>query len=453
MTPLQTSHRVSRTWVSLWAGVCSVAGVLALSCGAPAEAQGGNTADSWGMTHTASVDRGRTIMTSGLRLGFTHTHKGLDQPGAESEAVDRARQYLRDAEPAFQNTHIIGWGPGNLQRGPGEPIQWGSLDARMRMMRELDIPMVMTLCTAPGWMKTSGDTWQMNSSPKDEHFDDFAALCVEVAKRYPEVRHFQVWNEFKGFWDNDNNTWNADRYTRLYNTIYDALKAHDPTLKVGGLYLILEGTGSAHLGYKGWQTAEPITPRNLAVMKHWLENKHGADFICIDKGLKDFHDKHPYSAVELIGFTENFQSIGRQVRELTDLPIWWSEYYAASGTEHQRGAAFASIYRHMLLGDTNVALLWNPIAGEVPCQMLTDVKDTQGGQPEPHYFAYAAFQRHFSAGRPIFHSESSTDRIEVLASDTATMVINKFDVAAKVRLDGKLLKLRPYEVRVLEVGE
>lgn len=437
---------VSCRWV-----VPSLAASSVFAAGSVA-AQGGNTGESWGMTHKVSVDRGTQEMTSRFQLGVGHTHKGVDQPGADSVAVERAKALIQEAQPAFQNTHIIGWGVGNLQKEPGGELNWSSLDRRIAMMRELEIPIVITLCTAPGWMKTRGqETWKMNTRPEQEHFDAFVELCVEVAKRYPDVRHFQVWNEFKGFWDGSRNTWNAELYTEMYNKIYDALKAHDPELQVGGLYLIIEGTGSGHLGYKGWQTAEPITARNRRVIEYWLENKHGADFICIDKGLKDFHDKNPYSAVELIGFTENFGSICRQVREMTDLPIWWAEYYAASGTQYQRGAAFASIYYHMLKNDTSVALLWNPIAGEVPCQMITDVKDPDGGRAEPHYAVFQAFSEHFGPGKPIYRTRSSTDRIEVLASDTATMLINKYDVAARVEMDGERLRLRPYEVRVIPV--
>ena len=47
------------------------------------------------------------------------------------------------------------------------------------------------------------------------------------AKRYPNVKHYMVWNEFKGFWDPANNRWDAEGYTELYNEIYVALKAVD----------------------------------------------------------------------------------------------------------------------------------------------------------------------------------------------------------------------------------
>lgn len=422
--------------------------LMVFTCVQRAFAQGGNTGETWGMTHTASVDRSHVELVSRFNLGFTWTHISLDQPKAHPQAVQQATDLLIEAKPAFQNTHIIGWGVGNIQPEPGK-YNWSSLDTRIARMRDMNIPIVITLCTAPGWMKKGADTWKMNTAPLDEHFEAFADLCLEVAKRYPDVRYYQVWNEFKGFWDSDHDTWSAQRYTRMYNMIYDRLKSHNPDLKVGGLYLVVEGTGSKHLGYQGWQTSNPITERNRKVIEYWLMHKHGADFICVDKGLKDFHDKNPYSAHELITFAQQFSNIARQIRQLTDLPIWWSEYYAASGTEAQRGAAFASIYHHMIRSGSDVALLWNPIEGEVPCQMITDVRSDDGGQPEPHYYVFKAIQEHFQQGSAIYRTTTSTPRIEVLASDTATMVINKYDVSARVKLDGQTLRLKPYEVRLI----
>ncbi len=433
----------NRCFMIVW--VVVLAGLVGSAWG-----QGGNTGETWGMTHNASVDRSQLELVSDFNLGFTWTHLGLDRSKAHPQAAQQATALMIAAQPAFQNTHIIGWGVGNIHPEPGK-FHWSSLDARIARMRELNIPMVITLCTAPGWMKKGGDTWKMNTAPTDEHFDAFADLCLEVARRYPDVRYYQVWNEFKGFWDNANDTWSAERYTRMYNKVYDKLKAHDPELKIGGLYLVVEGTGSRHLGYEGWQTAAPITERNRKVIEYWLANKHGADFICVDKGLKDYHDKNPYTAVELIGLTEHFGNIVRQIRAMTDLPIWWSEYYAASGSLAHRGAAFASIYHHMIRSGASTALLWNPIEGEVPCQMITNIDQADGGQPEPHYFVFKAIQEHFSVGKPIYRTRSSSPRIEVFATDTATMLINKYDVSARLNLDGRSLRLRPYEVRVIPV--
>ena len=74
----------------------------------------------------------------------------------------------------------------------------------------------------------------MEDAPLPEHFADFAALSAAGAKRYPCVRHFLVWNEFKGFFDDELKRWDAKGYTDLYNVVYDAVKAVDRANQVGG---------------------------------------------------------------------------------------------------------------------------------------------------------------------------------------------------------------------------
>jgi hypothetical protein len=137
------------------------------------------------------------------------------------------------------------------------------------MAREVGVPIVITLCGAPDWMKglEAGRTdWRsIERFPLQEHYEDFTKLAVEVAKRYPDVQYFQIWNEFKGLWSNDKidingipGQWRFEDYTELYNQVYDALKADNPKLKVGGLYLVVEGTGS---NKGGWAAEKPIRQR------------------------------------------------------------------------------------------------------------------------------------------------------------------------------------------------
>ena len=56
-----------------------------------------------------------------------------------------------------------------------------------------------------------------------------------------------MWNELKGFWNARLNRWDYEAYTAFYNTVYDALKAYDPTLHV--LF------GDADLGLKKYDEA------------------------------------------------------------------------------------------------------------------------------------------------------------------------------------------------------
>lgn len=407
-------------------------------------------AEKWDSVHQLTVDYDRVEIVSEFELGWTWTHMGMDGKNAHPAAARRGAETLKRLDLPWQNTHIIGWGVGNLQREQGGELRWGQLDARIRRMEKFDSELIITLCTAPGWMKRRGDTWNMEDRQKPEHFDEFAELCVEVAKRYPQVRYYQVWNELKGFWSKEKNNWDIELYTEMYNKVYDALKAHDPTLVVGGLYTKISGTGSDRIGYDGPLSYTPLGPGDRHVLRYWLENMSGADFICIDRGTNSYHDKNAYTAHELIGLTDVFSISTRQTREMTDLPIWWSEYYGSKGDPAQIAAGYASIYYHMAISGSAVVLCWNPFGGEVSTNIMTSVKEADGAQPVEHMIPFRAMREHFSKGANLYATTSSTPRIEVMASDTATMVINKYDRRARAELNGQRIKLDAYEVLVIE---
>lgn len=403
---------------------------------------------------TVTTDRTSPIGTSLLKLGITHTQSGIDHADAKPQAVARATPILTGSA-SYQNSHIIGWGPGNINPEPGV-YQWGTLDARVEMMRQLDIPMVLTLCTAPGWMKVGGDTWNMEERVRADRYDQFADLCLQVAKRYPDVKTFQVWNELKGFWSLADNNWDVVEYTRMYNKVYDKLKAYDPTIKVGGLYLVVSGTGSnltRDTGGVGRDFFTPLGNKDRQVIQYWLDNAHGADFICIDRGIKDGQDETPYTRDELMRFTTQHGNIVRQVREMTDLPVWYSEYYGTVDTYPQPiAAAYASIYKGIVEAGASAALLWNPNADGAtnPHELFTDVRNENGGKLTPHGKVYEWIAEYFEAGTPLFETLSSSDTVEALASDTHTLLINKADYTRNVWLNGELLSLLRFEVRLLD---
>ncbi len=187
---------------------------------------------------------------STLTLGLTHTHVYWEY--GESEAVQRARDLLTPVT-TFQNQHIMGWGTDNPQPSEGGPYNFESLDRRVELMRSLGGEMVLTFCSAPGWMKTSGEDWNMNDRVADEHVDDFAKLAAAIAERYPDVKYFQVWNEFKGYWDSSIlnsdgsiGNWDYVRYTDFYNSVYTAVKNVRPDAKIGGYYISLGGDASQY---------------------------------------------------------------------------------------------------------------------------------------------------------------------------------------------------------------
>ena len=393
---------------------------------------------------TIKIDTTQTAIVSQLELGVTHTHVSTDHEDAKPQAVDRAIDIIKPVIK-WQNTHIIGWGPHDINPKPGV-YEWSTLDARLKHMERFDAPPVITLCTAPGWMKRKGKTWEMGDRPKAEHFDDYVNLCVEVAKRYPQVRHYQVWNEFKGFWNTQTNAWDVELYTEFYNKIYTALKAHDKTLKVGGFYLVVSGTGSNR---PGTETGVPILAKEKRLFAYWIKHKVGADFICVDKGIKDYHDQNVYTADELLNYTNTYQSLGKQIHKMTDLPIWWAEYYGIGGDKQgitlaQRTVGFASIYNHMILGGSNVGFLWNPCQGEVSHALVTDVREVDGGMALPHARLIGIINQYFGKGTSIYPVNSTDDGVEALVCSTHALLINKKNVPVTIRFQGKSIDLPAY---------
>ncbi|MCK6486837.1 MAG: hypothetical protein L6R48_00605 [Planctomycetes bacterium] len=386
-----------------------------------------------------AIDDGRVLCTSRLELGVSLTHLGHDAKGAQPAAAARAAEALAGVA-RYVNVHLMGWGVDNPNPAPGV-YAWDSLDARLEQARRLGGEPVLTLCTAPGWMKVGGKDWEMERRVAPEHVDDFAALCLEAVRRHPRVRHVQVWNEFKGYWNRAANDWDAEGYTALYNAVYDRIKAHDPAIRVGGFYLVVEGTGSAGIvpGAAGALAAPPLTARNRATLAYWLAHKHGADFICADRGTVSFHDKHPYTADERFALLGSWQTASEQLVAASGLPLWWSEYYSglAKGSNAEDTAcAYAEIYRRMVLGGASVALLWNPVAGECPHGLVGDVRQAEGGAPLPHHAVFTGFNRCFGAGTPIVAAQCADARVQVLASPRTLLAINLAPEPVAVVLPG-----------------
>jgi hypothetical protein len=415
---------------------------------------------------TVSIDLNTTDGISTLELGVTHTNSMWDRGNAE--AVSRAKGLL-NGTVSYNNVHIMGWGTENPQPVEDGPYVWegtGQLDERVQLMRELGGEMVLTLCTAPGWMKTSGSDWNMGDRVADEHVEDFVALCRAVAERYTDVKYFQVWNEMKGYFDSsiqnsDGTTGNWDyiRYTDMYNRVYTAIKEVRPDAKVGGFYLPIAGDGSVTLGKSGSGTFMPLGVKDLDALDYWLKNKVGADFICVDRWLRDWHNGNDLSTADHMALTSTYKKVIEDIRAKTELPIWFSEYYSDRNNivgDQYIAAAMASIYYNMIKAEGNsdvVALLWNPTEGEslVYHQLFTSTATASGAQKTPHYDVYKAIQDRFAKGTQLYKAVSSDPNIEVLASIDKTMIINKYDTAKTVLINGNTqLILAAYEVKFVD---
>jgi len=457
-------------WTSSWDSTSVADGLHEVFAKAADEA--GNWGTSQALTFTVSnatdvadvtvtVDRTSPAGTSRLSIGATHTRYSLD-PEGDSVAVANGKKLLA-AATRYQNQHIYGWGAGNPNPKPGA-YDWSTLDRRITLMRSMGSTPVITLCCAPDWMTSLGTTTSEFRAlpPTPDHYDDFADLARRIALRYPDVKHYLVWNEMKGFWNSSLNNWDYAAYTAMYNLIYDALKGVDSTIKVGGPYLVLEGTGSN----KGdWSTQAPISPRDMQVIDYWLRYKRGADFIVVTRRVLDWHDRTSYSERELLALPYLFASVSEQLRARTPLPIWWSEDYCAGGARLDYFAAnndwsfqavcLASVLYHELKGGSAVTLRWQPqgVSGSIYYgndeNLFSDTRQSGGGQPFPSYWVYQSFDDFFSSGTPLYKATSSSPDVEVLASATRLLLINKRPASTTVDVNGRRITLARYEVRVL----
>lgn len=376
------------------------------------------------------IDMSAPDMVSNFEIGLTHTHGGWED--GHPDAVARVKGLLEEAKIRYQNTHIMGWGVGNPQPAPDE-YSWSSLDSRMDLIRSMNgtIP-VITFCTAPGWMKTGGEDWDMEDGVAEEHVEDFANLCREIALRYPDVKYFQVWNEFKGY-RAEGGSKQIERFTTMYNAVYDAVKSARPDAKIGGPYMPKGGSDVSDVHRKD--------------VEYWLENSKGADFFTFDGWLEGW-PPGGHTEEWMMSRTDFFGRLTDQFQELTNLPMWISEYYAGrNDSEEFTAANHASTYYHSLKSGARMALLWD---GGGLGALFSDTETADGGQPTMHLSVVKIFNEHFGPGTQLYKAELSSDDLEVLASREKILLINKSPEAVSVDLDGQELSLQGYEVRVVD---
>jgi hypothetical protein len=326
---------------------------------------------------------------TGLVLGVTHTDHSLD-PSGDARSVARGEAILATHPGTIQNVSMMGWGQTNPEPSNGV-YDFTSLDSRIAEVRRTGGTPVITLCCSPDWMKGGApgttDWSNLEKPPTPSHFADFAALARQVALRYPDVRHFIVWNELKGFHDPKTNRWRYEDYTTLYNLVYDAVKAANPAALVGGPYVVMTtwkpGTASNPSRVSGpWGV---VDQRAFDVIEYWLSHAHGADFIALDGSSAVRTGEYltdPHAA------TEKFAAIDRWVRARTTLPIWWTELYPVSrkGMPGMTLTQQADVWQRALnaieQSGGNVVLLWQPESrrGQSWQGLWTDTSVADGGR-------------------------------------------------------------------------
>ncbi|MER7575517.1 xylan 1,4-beta-xylosidase [Streptomyces sp. NPDC126514] len=397
--------------------------------------------------------------------GFTHTQFSADE--GDAAAVRRVEQRLPGGMPQIQ--HIMGWGADNPEPVKGR-YDFEAMDRRIDFVRASGGTPVVTLCCAPDWMKggeagVDSTDWSqaaLETAPEPEHFDDFAALAATVAKRYPDVRHFIVWNEFKGFWNDAEARWDHEGYTELYNLVHRALKKVNPKIMVGGPYLVMDSLDPreehASPSFRGSWGA--MDRRVLDAFSYWNEHKAGADFVVVDGSSYTRDDE---LLPDEFAATDKFTAVGEWVRRQTgdELPLWWAEYYVepADGddnrhdwSEARRAAVHAAGLIAMAEGGATSGFYWNPQAErgtDCPGCLWTPTSGADGGRKLPLYDLLARFAEEFPPGTE-YADLGAGPHARVLATERTALVVNTLDRSVRVTVDGKRITLQAYEVRWLD---
>lgn len=397
--------------------------------------------------HTA-----RTPPTAQLGWGFTHTQYSADQGSSAAQATARA---TLSAQPLTQDQAIMGWGTDNPEPAPGR-YDFATLDSRIALIRRTGGTPVITLCCAPDWMKGGrpGTTdWStLESAPSPGHYADFAALAATIARRYPFVRHFIVWNEFKGFWNDSAGRWNYEGYTRLYNLVYRALKNVDPQIMVGGPYLDMDSlapgdTANASAVGGRWGS---LDQRTVDALDYWLRHKAGADFLVVD-GSSTTHDNtlvpDPFTA------TAKFSDVGRWLRRISGLPLWWAEWYVEPDgvrwPDDELLAVQATAMMELAEGGSSAAFYWNPeteTTGCPGCLWRSTEAGAHGGSGLPMLDLLRRFASAFPPGAQLRAVSTGSPYVRALGGARTVLAVNTTGRSVRAVVGGRTMDLGPYAV-------
>ena len=237
------------------------------------------------------------------------------------------------------------------------------------------------------------------------------------------------------------NRWDYEGYTDFYNQVYRAVKDARPDVQVGGPYVVLtsldQGEPDASDTVTGpWGAADQ---RALDVVDYWLQHNVGADFLAVDASTKTRQDTIP----SVLDGTQKYADLDRWLRERSNLPIWWAEFYpdvpdgAEAGPDSPASATatLASVAAYALSGAAG-ALLWGP-QGDPELKyaaLWTDSTDDDGGRPTPLTAAWQWLVPRLAEGNVEIGRSAGSPLLVFRASDGA-VVVNPTDETVQVTPD------------------
>ena len=226
------------------------------------------------------------------------------------------------------NIHLYGWGslwpfPDGQ---PGEFDDGSIIDGRINAAVADGQDVMITIATAPSNFRASGEPWNLEEKVSPEHEDAYIQRVKEFLKDRMDVQYVQVWNEFKGYWNAEENRWDFEAYTKFYNKVFAGVKEVREDILVGGGYVAIRERG---FDWDQLYNGVKVDSRDMDAMFYWMENAVGFDAVCIDG------DFSPESYPKLTEYLKSLEASKGK-------PIWWSEFYAVDATMQECAIAIAS---------------------------------------------------------------------------------------------------------------
>lgn len=478
--------------VSLWymsAVIAASAFVFYLTYSKPTSVTQNTNAQTVATPVTVTVDLASQIGTSQYENGVSLVDNSLLYPWGSnnSSAVNGALNLIKQGI-SFHNIHLMAWGSPDPWPDPNaaEPTVWGTMDRRVQAAVDSGAMPVITLCEAPWWMKgqlqgngstkllTQADEWAdiaYSSRVLDNKMDKWLLLVQRTAERYMvapyNVRYFQVWNEYKGYYNPILNRYDYENsagvpsgtnakhgYTYMYNKVYERLKQvarskgiPEGEIRVGGPYVVMDSFKDKNISHPSTVSGPwgVLDKRPLDSIAYWLQNKTGGEFIVVDGKNKN---KDSVQITDQFTSMEKFAAVQNWVRNQpggASLPLWWAEWYVlpygTTETPQLKAALGAYATIQVILNRGSTTLLW----GGSP--QLWSATTSGGGQPTPWYNAYKGFHDHFIKGTALYKTTSSSSDIAVMASRAKTVLVNKSGSKTyTVNLNGTSVSVAPYAV-------
>ncbi|MDA8064274.1 MAG: hypothetical protein M0031_02035 [Thermaerobacter sp.] len=368
-----------------WPLLASLSLGLALSACAAGQPSGSSAAPT-------TVAAPRQNFTYGFDLNTQEPDqpslKGFpNQPGA----VVSARAVMASLPRSYADQAIFGFGAASDPEPSPGVFNLGDIARRIAMIQAAGDMPVITLVSAPPWMKGPASTGRslFATPPAPDHYQDFAALAAHVALRFPQVKYFVVWSELRGFWNPATRSWDYRDYTRMYNDVYRAIKRVRPDALVGGPYANMtayprpvRGAVSTVHGRWGY-----LDQGMLDAVSYWLAHKAGADFVAVD-GATAVAETGDAGLANPVTAAGQYAAVDRWIRARSDLPIWWMESHiqpSRGWTPAQAAAARIATLAEMAGSGASVGMQWQPQeqAGWPDEGLWTSTLVPGGGQPTP----------------------------------------------------------------------